>query len=339
MQKNNFDFLRFLFAFLVILAHVYELSAHMDALRYLGKVDSFIPVAGFFIISGFLITQSYNRSKSLGDYFGKRARRLLPAYVFIILICAIGMSLISTFSIADYFGNGSLYRYIISNLVFLNFLHPCLPGVFDHNVMCAINGSLWTIKIEVSFYMVLPLLCYLIKRTGKTGLLLTIMYIGALIHNYVLYKIFQKMPDKGDLYFTLTHQLPALMPYFVSGMVLHFYFDKVMLYKNKLVLIAIPIFLIEYMLNYEILRPLALSIIVFYLAYSFKMFNNWGKYGDFSYGIYIFHFPVIQLIINDGLFEKFNPVMILFLIIFIVIVTAVLSWNLLEKRFLKRKVA
>jgi peptidoglycan/LPS O-acetylase OafA/YrhL len=187
--------------------------------------------------------------------------------------------------------------------------------------------------------MVLPLLCYLIKRTGKTGLLLTIMYIGALIHNYVLYKIFQKMPDKGDLYFTLTHQLPALMPYFVSGMVLHFYFDKVMLYKNKLVLIAIPIFLIEYMLNYEILRPLALSIIVFYLAYSFKMFNNWGKYGDFSYGIYIFHFPVIQLIINDGLFEKFNPVMILFLIIFIVIVTAVLSWNLLEKRFLKRKVA
>jgi peptidoglycan/LPS O-acetylase OafA/YrhL len=337
MQKNNFDFLRFGFALTVVLAHVYELSGHISQLSYLAGWDSFIAVAGFFIISGFLITQSYSRSKNLKDYFEKRAKRLLPAYIFIILVCAMGLSAISTFKFSAYFLDSALYKYILFNATFLNFLHPCLPGVFNNNAMCAINGSLWTIKIEVSFYIVLPILFHYINRSKKKYLLLISMYVIALIYNYALYKVFQNGTNKDNLYFTLTHQLPSLMPYFIAGMALHFYFDEIMKFKNKLILAALAIFGIEYLFNYEIFRPIALAIIVFYLAYSFKPFNNWGKFGDFSYGIYLFHFPIIQIFVYYSLFQKFNPSAVLFFAILIILAMAYLSWNLLEKRFLKRK--
>ena len=321
----------------MVLAHLYELTAHPTELSYLSIIDSFIAVSGFFVISGFLITLSYDRSRNLKDYFIKRARRLLPAYILIIILCAFGLSLISSLSLNNYFCNGSFYKYIFSNLTFLNFLNPCLPGVFNSNYACAINGSLWTIKIEVSFYIILPVIIYFIKKTGKASLILMILYLGALLHNFILFKIFEKLPNKSGLYFTLTHQLPALMPFFISGMALHYYFDKIALHKNKLLLVALPVFLMERYLHYEILSPIALAVIIFYFSYNFKALNNWGKFGDFSYGIYIFHFPVIQLFINSGLFKKLNPIITSSLVIFVVLILSILSWHLLETKFLEKK--
>ena len=337
MQKNNFDFLRFVFAFLVVLAHTYELSGNIGALHALSIIDTFIPVSGFFIISGFLITRSYSASKTLGQYFIKRIKRLMPGYLFIIIGSALGLSLISTLGLSGYFHSASLYKYLSANLVFLNFLHPCLPGVFDKNTMCAINGSLWTIKVEVSFYIIIPLLFYFINKSNRKLILLSVLYILAVLYNYGLYEFFQKWTGHHGLYFTLSHQLPSLMVYFIAGMAIHFYFDIIMKYKNLLVLIALPVFILEYVLNVEILKPLALSIIIFYVAYSFKAFNNFGKFGDFSYGIYIFHFPLIQLFIYYGMFNKYDPWMVTVIIALTTCILAVLSWHLLEKQFLKRR--
>ncbi|MDP9076359.1 MAG: acyltransferase [Bacteroidota bacterium] len=336
MQKNNFDFLRFWFALIVVLVHTYELSGYIRPLNYLAYLDSFIAVAGFFIISGFLITRSYSWSKNVTEYLKKRARRLLPAYLFIILICAVGMSSISILKINAYFSESALYKYILCNFTFLNFLQPCLPGVFNNNSMCAINGSLWTIKIEVSFYIILPILYHYINKSKKKFLFLISMYVLAIVYNFMLYKAFQNSTNKSHLYFILTHQLPSLMPYFIAGMTLHFYFDEIMKFRKKLILIALPFFWGEYLFNYEVFRPIALAIIVFYLAYDFKIFNNWGKFGDFSYGIYLFHFPIIQIFVYYGFFKKFNPSAVLLVVLLLVLTAAYLSWNLLEKRFLKR---
>jgi peptidoglycan/LPS O-acetylase OafA/YrhL len=275
----------------------------------------------------------------LGDYFTKRAKRLLPAYVFVILVCAIGLAFISTFTIDAYFHHASFYKYLLANVTFLNFLHPCLPGVFEKNMMCAINGSLWTIKVEVAFYLIVPILCHFISRSNKKMVLLTALYIAGLLYNYALFKVFSHMPGHDGLYFTLTHQLPSLMTYFIAGMALHYFFDDVLKAKNKLILIALPVFIIEYYWGYQVIRPVALAIIIFYAAYSFKFFNNFGKHGDISYGIYIYHFPVIQLFIYFGVFNFFAPVVAVLILITAVITLAILSWHLLEKRFLKKRIA
>jgi peptidoglycan/LPS O-acetylase OafA/YrhL len=104
-----------------------------------------------------------------------------------------------------------------------------------------------------------------------------------------------------------------------------------------LLIFAIPVFLIEHYYGLEILKPLALSAMLFFIAFNFKPLNNFGKHGDISYGIYIFHFPIIQLFVNYHIFEKYNPWVSAGLIIMLVIVLAFLSWNLLEKRFLSRR--
>lgn len=338
MHKNNFDFLRLLFAFIVVLAHIHELTKGQNPFPYLSHVDSFLPVAGFFIISGFLIARSYDRSKSLKDYFIKRAKRLLPGYVLIILTTAILFVFVSTFSFSAYFGNPMWFKFLGSNLVFLNFIAPCLPGVFLHNEMCAINGSLWTIKVEVGFYIIVPLLAFLIRQLKRPFLFLMVLYVLVLIHNYLLAR-FLAISNPG-LYFTMSHQLPALMTYFISGMMLHYYFE--FLFKNKGIIaaIALPVFLVEYVYNYHYLQPIALALLLFYFAYStrFKLLNNVGKHGDFSYGIYIYHFPLIQLFVFYGMFNAdHNRWISVSLLLTTLMVFAWVSWNFFEKQFLKSR--
>jgi peptidoglycan/LPS O-acetylase OafA/YrhL len=335
MKNNNFDFLRFFFAFVVILEHIYNLTINNEVLAAGKYVDSFIAVSGFFIISGFLITISYSRASGPKDYLVKRGRRILPAYLFVIVFFSVVLSIASTLSFKQYFGSGSFYQYLGANLLFLNFLHPCLPGVFESNYMCAVDGSLWTLKVEVSFYLVLPLIFYLIKIIPQKGLVLAVLYCLSLLWSFLLGRYFQIHPNPG-LYFTLSHQLPSLMPYFIAGMALYFYFDKVLRHKTTLMLIALPIYLAEYYFDYQVLRPVALALIIFYIAYSFSFLNNFGRYGDFSYGIYIFHFPVIQLFVYYGIYKNYPAWLSVSLTLLISVLLGVLSWNFIEKKFLTK---
>jgi peptidoglycan/LPS O-acetylase OafA/YrhL len=335
MPKNNFDFLRFVFAFSVILAHIHDLTINQQAFPAGKYVDSFIAVSGFFIISGFLITLSYSRRKSFSDYIVKRARRIMPAYIFVIVICSILLAAVSSLNVVEYFTNPSFYQYLLANLVFLNFIHPCLPGVFNQNYSCAVDGSLWTLKVEVAFYLILPLVYYIVNKWRKKWPALVTLYILCLLYNYALYGWFQHHPNPG-LYFTLSHQLPSLMSYFLAGMVIYFYFDKILSHKRLLFWIAVPVYALEYYWGLQVLRPLALTLIIFYVAYSFNFLNDFGKYGDFSYGIYIFHFPVIQLFIHYGIYQNYPAWLSVGFTLLISLVLGVLSWNLVEKRFLTR---
>lgn len=163
LQLNNFDLLRLVFAVTVSLVHAHTLTNFRELTLLSRILSSDIAVKSFFIISGFLIFMSYEKSSSLNNYYEKRIRRIYPAYFIVVLSCALLLFFLSNKSLAYYFSTQWL-KYIITNLVFLNFLQPALPGVFDNNSMNAINGALWTLKIEVMFYITVPIFVFLFRN-------------------------------------------------------------------------------------------------------------------------------------------------------------------------------
>jgi peptidoglycan/LPS O-acetylase OafA/YrhL len=337
MGKNNFDFLRFAFALIVVFSHIVDLSL-APSLQFLKPFfDSHVSVTGFFVISGFLITSSYLRSSSMSSYFEKRARRLLPAYIMVIVLSVLIFSIFSSLSIGSYFGSKQLYAYLLSNLLFVNFIQPCLPGVFLDNAYCAVNGALWTIKVEVGFYLVLPLILYGLKHVPNKLMYLLGLYLLGLIYQYGLSYLMEVWPAKSNMLNTLKHQLPGYLTYFMAGIILFQYQDYIKQKRLVWGVIASVVFVVEYAVGMEVFRPLAMAILIGNFAFGFSYLNNFGKYGDVSYGIYILHFPIIQCLVSLGFFDLFNPFILLIAIVILVVLLGFLSWHLIESRFIKRR--
>ena len=157
LKKGNcFDFLRYFFAISLIIAHFCTLT-NIDQFWF---VTGTTRVKAFFIMSGFLVFYSYIRREDLKDYIEKRIRRILPAYLIVIIFCFLLGSFITTIGTKDFFTSKETYKYLIANFSFLNFIQPTLPGVFEHNPIQAVNGSLWTMKVEVMFYISVPIILY-----------------------------------------------------------------------------------------------------------------------------------------------------------------------------------
>ncbi|MBP6759113.1 MAG: acyltransferase [Flavobacterium sp.] len=329
-NKNCFDFLRFFFAANIVLAHLCGLSQNKSLEILSSFSNSNIAVKGFFVISGFLVAKSYSNTPSLKEYFVKRAKRILPAYIVVLLLSVVVFSFFGTLNFSEYVTDINVYKYLGWNLVFLNFMHPCLPGLFENNIHCAVNGSLWTLKVEEGFYIVLPFIFYAIKKSRKPFLILGSLYVLSLLYWFVM-----------DFYLNqplLAKQLPGYLAYFATGIFLFLNFEFVQQNKNKLLPLSVLLLIISYLFYFKIdfFYPAAFGTVIIIAAYSLPYFNNFGKYGDFTYGLYIYHFPIVQLFRQYNLFEKYNPFLMAFFVISITLFLAVFSWFFIEKRFLDR---
>ena len=137
MGKNNFDFLRLLFATFVIITHSYPLSGTIEC-DWLCEITnskmlfSYLGVRGFFIISGYLIFQSLLRSKGLVDYYWKRFLRLFPALLLVLLLTVILAPLVYDSNVS-YLSNPSIYSYVYKNMSLYR-LQYTIPGVFENNI-------------------------------------------------------------------------------------------------------------------------------------------------------------------------------------------------------------
>ena len=331
MNNNNcFDFLRIVFAVNILLAHLGELSQNKNLYFLSNYTNAIIGIKGFFIISGFLVAKSYLNTPSLNQYFIKRVKRIVPAYIFVLLLTVLALAFFGKYSFLEYFKDINVYKYLGWNLVFLNFMHPCLPGLFENNLICAVNGSLWTLKVEEGFYIVLPFIFYIIKKVKKPFIVLITIYFLSLLYWFLMDDYFNKP--------LLAKQLPGYLAYFVVGIFLYLNLDFVLKNNKKLLLIAISMLTIShYMdLNINVFYPAVFGTLVIIAAYSLSFLNNFGKFGDFTYGIYIYHFPIIQLFRQYNLFERYNPILMASYVIAITFLFAAFSWYYIEKRFLDR---
>lgn len=338
-RNNNFDFLRFVFAFIVVVSHTIDLSGNKTLLPWAPFFNTHYAITGFFIISGCLISSSYIYSSTFYRYLEKRARRLLPNYIFIIFLCAIGLSLVSSFNLQAYFTNTLFWKYLAANLVFMNFIQPSLPGVFDHapNIINAVNGALWTLKVEVMFYLSVPVLILLIGNKGSTNLRKIGWLTGIYIAGIVWRAFFISKTAYSPVADLLKAQMPGFLNYFAAGMALFYFNDFFSKKKNILAPIALVVFCLEISFGLNYFKALAFAILIYYVAFNFKFLNHFGRYGDFSYGIYIFHFPIIQLLVSFHFFELVNPWLGLITVIGITLMCSWFSWNYIEKPFLVKK--
>lgn len=330
-KNNNLDLLRFSFAFIVFLVHAYQLSEATSLSLFNDIFSSKVAVECFFVVSGFLIFMSYESSSNIKRYFEKRFRRIYPAYFLVIIACAILGSFLSSYSSEEYFFSFELYRYLAANLLFLNFIQPDLPGVFSTNPMAAVNGALWTLKIEVMFYLSVPVFVWLFRKIGLwQGLFL--LYASSIIYNVVLQAFIN---SHGGIFIELQRQLPGQLMFFIAGGALYYGFD---IFKNNatgFLILAIAGYLLEGIFHAGVLYAASLAILVVYFGFIFKFLGHFGKYGDFSYGVYILHFPILQAFIANQFFAIL-PLLTMVISSVVVIFSAYVMWHCIEKKMLNK---
>ncbi|ATX81425.1 Peptidoglycan/LPS O-acetylase OafA/YrhL, contains acyltransferase and SGNH-hydrolase domains [Mariprofundus ferrinatatus] len=331
-ERNNFDLLRLLLAATVAGFHLWALTSD-PAFSLMGRwMDASLAVDGFFVVSGFLVAMSYENSTSLKRYVVKRARRIYPAYLAVISLSALLLVLVSSAPLEAYFDGDWLY-YLLSNLLFLNFLAPELPGVFENNRLHEVNGALWTIKIEVMFYLVLPLLVLFMRKIGHWRAI-ALIYIASVLYSMVMQWIAKH--GGGALYLALERQLPGQLAFFMAGTLLFYYFDQFRSKHIWILLTAATVFFAarEWSFLYPF-YPLALAVLIIWVATVMPCLGRWGRWGDFSYGIYIWHFPLIQLFVSTGMFDN-EPYLGALMWVASLSVCAFLSWHLVERPMLGR---
>lgn len=163
---NCFDEVRFVLAFIVLVSHTSALAT-ADSLNWFTQYfDADFAVKGFFAISGYLVTKSYLSSSTFTHYFEKRVRRIYPAYILAIIYTIFVGFLTTSLLLSKFLSDPEFFIYLISNLAFLNFVQPNLPVSLEFAQLQVLNGSLWTIKVELMLYCMIPFLVYLQKRVG-----------------------------------------------------------------------------------------------------------------------------------------------------------------------------
>ena len=292
-RDNCFTFLRYLFALCIFCGHLCNTLGE-DLFICTGGIF----VCGFFAISGFLNFNSYQQTPNVRMFAKKRFKRIYPAYSLTIIICALVGGCISTLSLSDYVTSPETWKYLFYNLLFLNYLQPNLPGVFDSNVLTAINGALWTMKVEVLFYISVPLVYKMIQKYGKNKVLWSIV-ICSLLCNYSM-KLAEYLTG-NSIFYTLIHQIPCELVYFYTPALMLHNWEWVKKHGKTLMWITL-LLLIPYFFDERFcwLHPLIIPILVITAGYEAKWLLPTSKWKDFSYEFYLFHFPILQTIIFMG---------------------------------------
>jgi peptidoglycan/LPS O-acetylase OafA/YrhL len=332
LRDNNFDALRLIFSSMVVLFHTGLLS-RAPSLSWTSHVSATFAVQAFFVVSGFLVTMSFENSSSIKSYFLKRIRRIAPAYIVVVVAATFGLSAISILPVRDYFANLETWRYLGLNLMLSNFSAPNLPGVFQSNFITVVNGSLWTIKLEVAFYFLVPFLVLATRRFGVSRVLITI-FIASIIWK-IGFDVAARLTG-SEIYTKLGKQLPGQLCFFAGGAWAYYRTRDgkgIGIFAAAIGVVAYAV--IRGLWFQDIAAPLSVTAIVYWAAIMGPRLPKVAKRGDFSYGIYLYHFPIVQCLIALRLFH-WSTLAAFLTLLAVLGVCVVFSWHIVERPILHR---
>lgn len=345
-RKNNcFDFLRLFAAFSVVIGHA---VAHLNL--------SFLwvhPGAGywfhdgvplFFILSGFLVYRSCERcvhtNRPLFQYFINRYLRIAPGLYFYLVITFILLFLVGKLHFKD-LSNAGLLLWALSTIAFIPVYYPEILRDYGIGIM---NGSLWTIPAEFSFYLVIPLIVLFEKRFKVKAMMVLIM-LASLVGMLITWGVSQGAETLFVKLFDISF-VPNLTS-FLLGVFWSKFWDRAPKHL-ALGLISLFAYLVlrqDILFNHEVFGPFwyifwatPLSYFIIWFGYNAPAFlgKMITKIGDLSYGVYIWHMVVINTFIFLRIPETTgtNTIPLVILVTFLM---AFISWWFIEKQALKLK--
>ncbi len=327
---NNLDFLRLLFAVLVVFSHAYALHAGGTGAEPLARLTGGcftggdVAVAFFFIASGYLITASWARRPAVAGYLRRRCLRILPGYAVAVAV-SIGI-------VAPLAGGhrGVPWAGLARQAVVMDPL--VAPAAFAANPFPrVINGSLWTIRYEAYCYLAVAVLgvCGVIRRRRWAAAVFgASLLVGPLAGRW---------PSAAVEGLGTPQAWGRLGPYFLAGVVARLYHDVIPRRPWLFAAAALGIWFTVALgpacagLAYAT-AAVGGAYAVLYVGFHPRLpFHGFGRFGDFSYGTYLYAFPVQQLLVMRWpalsalrLFAAAAPLSVL---------AGVLSWHGVERHF------
>lgn len=337
-RNNNFGLVRYLLAFGVLIAHFNELCG--------ASVGWFVTnndrVGGFFALSGFLLLHPLLKGTPLRHFFINRLWRLMPSYCFVVVVAAVGLAVVSTLPTAQYFTSAGFWQYLGANLVFLNFLHPDLPGVFEQLPLPAVNGALWTMKVEWQLTLLLPLLLWLIKkyRLDLRKVIAAVLLLSVVwrVVFFILYS-----STGSEIYEIMGRQFGGQAIYYFLGALIYTFYSWFYRARRWIIWPSIILYIlfrfIVYLPQYSIVVH---PFVITFLIMSFGMIpGRWIEYIDrghnISYEIYLCHFPIVQLMASHGAVERWGVAGALTAVVAATLAAALVTYMLVGRLYLKRR--
>lgn len=328
---NNFNLLRLLAALQVVYLHTVEhLHIKNEIALNISSIISYFPgVPIFFLISGYLITMSYEKNPDIKEYTKNRVLRIFPG-----LYVSFFISLFILWYFEQFYDVGvkELLSWVVAQLSFFQFYNTEFIRDFGVGV---INGSLWTISVELSFYMILPLIYLFLQKDfmKRTSLLFFISfgfyyYINEISANTLIYEKLIKVSI-----------LPYLF-YFLFGIAMYNYRDRLIKFVENKVFLFLGLYTLVCFVEvdlflYDVVKQVVFSAFIFSFIFSYRSLSNKivGN-NDFTYGVYIYHMLIVNVMVEKGISGGVQNLMI---VLVLSLACGVLSYFLVEKPFLKMK--
>lgn len=324
-QKNSFDLLRLFAAALVLYSHQHALLGLLEPELFNWTTFGGMGVSIFFFLSGFLVWSSWARDPDLKRFFIRRSLRIFPALWFVVLITVLVVgALLSRLPAPDYFASSETWRYLSTALLVTR---RGLPGVFTNNPYpLAVNGSLWTLPVEFSCYVSVALIgrIGLAQRNWLMPLCSGLAILAAVFGSQLLGARFVPHLE--------------MVAFFWLGVMYGFVRGRTVI-ECKLWVVGVGVVFVAFLLlgarGVERTGTLVLAAVLVMAAQRV----SWGslvtdRLGDLSYGMYIFAFPVQQIVVELGGRRGWSFATHLWVTFLVTSLLAYVSWHLIEKRAL-----
>jgi peptidoglycan/LPS O-acetylase OafA/YrhL len=323
---NNFNLIRLLAALAVIYGHASAVSGH-------GPPDLFLQVVGykfiggvavdvFFVISGFLIAASATGRNGLRYYTASRILRIYPALICCVVLSVLVLGPLLSVS-PDYFSQKGTWDYLWRNATAWETRY-FLPGVFESNHDKAVNGSLWSLVVEVRLYVIV--LAFAVSGLFDNRWIFNLVFAFCLLVGYL-------EPSVWTTFFAYeNHRTVALM--FLSGAFCWVNRDSIPI-NGALLLVVLGFAATLHRSDaFGMAYAIALPYVVLWLAFvpGFLWFE---EVGDYSYGVYLYGWPSAQLVASW--FPRLENWENVLLSSALALACAGLSWHFVERRALGLK--
>lgn len=333
-HRNAFGFLRLFFASLVIVSHTPELvdgDRSREPLEMLTGLMSLgdLAVDGFFIISGYLIVGSYLKRPEIVDYLLRRVARIFPAFVVASLLCVLVVAPIAGASMADLRASAglSLVRPLLLQ-------EPWVANTFAENANTQLNGPMWTIAYEFRCYLLVIVLgvCGVLRSWRVVlGLAVALIGLSELVPAATFTRIDGLTPFTEELIGS-AQETCRMTGMFLMGAVFFLKRGEIVLSPK---MAGVAALLLVACFSVPFLAVPGIALFGAYLICTIAKFGGRGVLSrinnkdDISYGVYLYAWPVEQLLL---LFYPEMPLVPLGLLTFaLAIACGWLSWHWIEK--------